>query len=127
MRNTIPLIALSLLILTCISLSILDNVRYKIQWSTFAIYVPCFLVFSFGFYAWKKRSSLYLLWFSILLGAILLCLLGYDVYSWTQSDYQWAAVTLLFIALLGALAAGSFYTSMKVKHSSEETPLSNLE
>jgi len=97
------LFLLGFLICSCLFFSPYDLFHQKVWWSTAVIYLPCILVFGFGFLAWRGENERNLRIFGIILAGVELCLLGYGIWLWGMGEILWGPLTLGFAALIGGM------------------------
>jgi hypothetical protein len=99
---------LAFLLVSCLFFAGYDVLYEKVWWSTWAIYVPCSAVFSFGLYSWTKLLPRNLFILGILFVAIDLFLVAYGLYLLISGESLWGTVTLGFSLLTIGMTLSTF-------------------
>ena len=95
-----------IILINCIIWSMMDifvyhnNGEIPNYYTIWAIYIPVFILFCFGYWAYFKQNKLGLLIFDIILLVIIIGLIVYSFYMFATVIWYWGFITLFFVYLL---------------------------
>lgn len=102
------------LLSSCLFFGVYDVLVEKIWWTTYSIYLPCALIFSFGIRAWESQSARDLQLLAWIFVAIDLFLVSYGVILLVDGEVLWGLVTIAFSFITIAIAYAAMKGSQKI-------------